>query len=149
MTSSLEQEPRHRLFTLEQAKAMLPLVRSILTDVTALAFEVRDRQQRLLRIQAGGKLDPSREEELQHILGELDRGQGRMAELEGELNGLGVELKDYMTGLVDFRSIKDGREVYLCFRLNESTISHWHELDAGFAGRQPVRSASDFTAAEG
>jgi hypothetical protein len=51
---------------------------------------------------------------------------------------MGVELKDIEEGLVDFRSMRDGRIVYLCWRQGEDTIAFWHELDAGFAGRQPL-----------
>jgi len=51
-------------------------------------------------------------------------------------------LKDYFTGLVDFPSRLDGREVYLCWRFGEDEIAHWHELDAGFAGRQKIRQSA-------
>ena len=64
-----------------------------------------------------------------------------MHEYEAELDQLHVELKDYYTGLVDFLCWMDGREVYLCWRLGESEVGFWHELDAGFAGRQPLPAA--------
>ena len=54
------------------------------------------------------------------------------------LQDLGCEVKDLEMGLVDFRSLREGREVYLCWRVGEETISYWHELDAGFGGRQPL-----------
>ena len=59
-----------------------------------------------------------------------------MKDFVQELNALGVELKDYYTGLVDFPGWMNGHEVYLCWRLGEPEVAHWHELDAGFAGRQ-------------
>ena len=59
-----------------------------------------------------------------------------------ELKNLGIELKDYDTGLIDFLCWMDGREVYLCWRLGESEVSHWHEIDAGFAGRQRLLTAA-------
>jgi hypothetical protein len=55
-----------------------------------------------------------------------------------ELDGIGVQLKRIDDGLVDFPSERDGRVVNLCWRLGEDTIAWWHELDAGFAGRQPL-----------
>ena len=61
-----------------------------------------------------------------------------MHEYEHELQQLGVELKDYFTGLIDFPCWMDGREVYLCWRLGEPEVGHWHELDDGFAGRQKL-----------
>jgi len=48
------------------------------------------------------------------------------------------ELKDIDQGLVDFRAEREGREVYLCWKLGEPDIRWWHELDAGFAGRRPL-----------
>ena len=61
-----------------------------------------------------------------------------MHEYERELQQLGVELKDYFTGLIDFPCWMNGHEVYLCWRLGEPEVGHWHELDAGFAGRQKL-----------
>src|SRR6185436_3734642 len=54
------------------------------------------------------------------------------------LTEMGLFLKDINTGLVDFLSLRDGREVYLCWRYDEPTVAHWHDLEAGFAGRQPL-----------
>jgi hypothetical protein len=55
-----------------------------------------------------------------------------------KLQTLGVMVKDLDTGLVDFLSLRDGREVLLCWRLGEKKVSYWHELHTGFAGRQPL-----------
>ena len=51
---------------------------------------------------------------------------------------LKVELKDPFIGLIDFPCLMDGREVYLCWRLGEPELAHWHELDSGFAGRKRI-----------
>ena len=64
-----------------------------------------------------------------------------MHEYERELEQLGVELKDYYTGLIDFPCWMDGREVYLCWRLGEPDVAHWHEVTEGFAGRQTLLDA--------
>lgn len=53
-----------------------------------------------------------------------------------ELQGLGCELKGLEQGLVDFPALREGRTVYLCWQYNEPEITFWHEIDAGFAGRQ-------------
>lgn len=56
-----------------------------------------------------------------------------------ELGALGVEVKDPDQGLIDFRALRDGREVYLCWKLGEGPrIRWWHELDTGFGGRRPL-----------
>src|SRR5437660_1491268 len=67
---------------------------------------------------------------------EVAWGQERMQEYEQELKQIGVELKDYFGGLIDFPGLRNGRPVYLCWRLGEPEVSHWHDLEAGFAGRQ-------------
>ena len=55
-----------------------------------------------------------------------------------KLNEWGIELKGLDEGLIDFPSERDGRTVYLCWKLGEDRIEWWHELDTGFAGRQPL-----------
>jgi hypothetical protein len=135
-TSRPKKKKKH--YTLAEASAMLPLLRSILRDVTTLANELRDRYERLVRLQKAEGLDRAHEEEVQQLVAEFERGQEKMREYELELDKLGVELKDYYTGLIDFRHMKDGKEVYLCWRLGEAEIAHWHELDAGVAGRQKL-----------
>ena len=59
-----------------------------------------------------------------------------------ELRDLGVEPKNGPEGLVDFPSLLDGRVVYLCWKLDETEVAHWHEIDGGFAGRQPLTAGS-------
>jgi hypothetical protein len=130
-----------RYYTPAQANAALPLVRAIVQDIVDLARELRERQERssMLRQGGRGRLSQAHEEELQPGREELERGHERLRELEQELVDLGIELKDYFTGLIDFRSRMDGREIYLCWRLGEPAVAFWHELDAGFAGRQKLK----------
>jgi hypothetical protein len=128
-----------KYFTVEQANAILPLLRAILRDLTELACDLRDRQERLARVQPLRRsLGDAYKEELQGIQTEFERDQERMRGYEAELKSLGIELKDYFTGLVDFPCRMDGRDVYLCWRLGEPEVAHWHEIDAGFAGRQKL-----------
>ena len=62
-----------------------------------------------------------------------------VGKLTTELHDLGVELKDYSRGLIDFPSLKNDRVIYLCWQLGDGeTIEWWHEVDAGFAGRRPL-----------
>ena len=122
---------------------MLPLLRAILRDVTTLQAEQRERYVRLVRLQKTDGMDRAHREEVQQMIEQFERGQDKMREYEFELEKLSVELKDYDTGLIDFRHIKDGREVYLCWKLGEPEVAHWHELDAGFSGRQKIASCCD------
>jgi hypothetical protein len=131
-----------KYFTASQANAALPLVRAIVQDIAALAGELNERHERVRRLMPRGRarLDEAHEEELRQVGEELERGQERMREYVHELRELGVELKDPLTGLVDFPSRMGGREVYLCWRLGEPSVAYWHELEAGFAGRQTLKA---------
>jgi hypothetical protein len=55
-----------------------------------------------------------------------------------EIQGADIVVRDVVRGLVDFPAVRDGEEVYLCWLVDEPEIEHWHELDAGFAGRRPL-----------
>jgi hypothetical protein len=130
-----------KCFTVSQANAALPLVRAIVRDIMELAQDLRERQDRLARVKPpdkGGLLQ-AHAEELQQAHGDFERDQERLLEYAQELQNLGVELKDYFSGLVDFPSRMDGRDVYLCWRFGEAEIAYWHDLDKGFAGRRELR----------
>jgi hypothetical protein len=129
-----------KIFTVAEANSALPLVRAIVRDITELAKELRERHERLIRAGCDDRssLSAAHDEELQLVRAELDNGQKRMEEYARELGQLGVELKDYFSGLIDFPSVMDGRLVYLCWRLGEPEVAHWHELEAGFSGRQKL-----------
>lgn len=138
---------KKKYFTVEQANRMLPLVRAIIEDIVRLFHDVHERRERLAKVRQLPGASKRNEEsvygqELQHIEEELDKEIERLQEYVDELHGLGVELKDYVSGLVDFPSLMDGREVYLCWRLGEDDVAHWHELDAGFQGRQSLLEES-------
>ncbi len=61
-----------------------------------------------------------------------------LRQLAAELDSFGCELKDPDIGLIDFLSMRNGREIYLCWMLGEERINFWHYLHTGFAGRQPL-----------
>jgi hypothetical protein len=64
----------------------------------------------------------------------------RLDVLVHQIQDLGVLIKDINLGLLDFPALKDGRGVYLCWRYGEGEIAYWHEIEAGFAGRQPIET---------
>ena len=64
----------------------------------------------------------------------------RLQTLVDDICSEGCHLKDLESGLVDFPTLWEGREVYLCWKLGESEVGHWHEIEAGFAGRQSLKS---------
>ena len=129
-----------KFFTLEQANATLPLVRAIVKDLAELSRDVMDRRERLAALQAGRDADQSDvySEELSQIEEELEKDGHRLRTYVEELVALGVEPKNGPEGLVDFPTIIDGRTAYLCWKLGEPEVLYWHEIDAGFAGRQSL-----------
>jgi hypothetical protein len=129
-----------KYFTVAEANSALPLIRAIVRDITELARDLHERHERLSRAKPPkrGGMDDAHQEELHQAMAEFERDQERMLEYEEELKTLGIELKDYNTGLIDFPCWMNGREVYLCWRNGEPEVGHWHELDAGFAGRQKL-----------
>jgi hypothetical protein len=132
--------PGKKYYTVAEANATLPLIRAIVRDITELAHDLRERHERLGRVRANDRfsLSDAHQEEIAQAHAEFERGQERMQEYERELRQLGVELKEYLTGLIDFPCWMNGREVYLCWRQGEPDVGHWHEVEAGFAGRQKL-----------
>lgn len=145
---------KKKYYTIEEANGALPLVRAIVGDIVAKYTEISERKSRLDQIRqtqssgGRGRHDLYREEFVQ-VEEELEKEIGRLQEYIEELEALGVELKDISRGLVDFRAMMDGREVYLCWQLGEEEVGHWHELDAGFAGRQSLLAGSASEGAAG
>jgi hypothetical protein len=127
-----------RLFSVEEANATLPLVQAIVQDVVAVSHEIVERRERLAQIKAGrrGAAKDAYSDELAQVEDDLEKQRGRLYEFADELRELGVELKDGLVGLCDFPARMDDRIVYLCWKLGEPEVLHWHELDAGFSGRR-------------
>ena len=69
---------------------------------------------------------------------EWSRTLARVQELLERIDGWGLELRDIATGLVDFPAVIEGREAYLCWRLGEPEVAHWHSAEDGFSGRRPL-----------
>jgi hypothetical protein len=122
-----------RYFTVDEANALLPEVRQTVGRM------LRARQ---VIVATRPEVWPVLEKSIHNggsqkagtLIFEFERVQAAARRLEE----LGLHLKDINTGLVDFLSVRDGREVYLCWRFDEPSVSHWHDLEAGFAGRQPI-----------
>ncbi len=137
---SIEDYHPTKLFTLDDANKMLPLVRAITKDVVRLARDMLDRRQRLDYLKRGRDLESGDPygDELRQMETELERDHERLDAFVNELRNLGLEIKGLADGLIDFPSMMDGRLVFLCWKHGESEIQHWHEIDSGFAGRQPL-----------
>ncbi len=125
-----------RLFTLEEALALLPVVRRLIEEMQAAKREFESLSaelERLLGLTGGnGHLAADVASTRDQVRG----AGGRLQRLIEELDGLGVQLKGIDEGLVDFPSEREGRVVLLCWRAGEETIAWWHEIESGFAGRE-------------
>lgn len=109
---------------------MLPLVRRIARDIRD---DYRDLQPLLRRSRQ--MADDEVPDELRR---ELERRTSRLNGYLDELLALGCQFKGFDEGLVDFHSLYEGRPVLLCWKLGEAEVAWWHEIDGGFAGRQPI-----------
>jgi hypothetical protein len=128
-------------YTPAEANAMLPLLRSILRDITELACDLRQRDERLrkVKVPAGGG---AHDQELERAQADFESDQERLNEYIQELKKLKVELKDPFIGLIDFPCLMNDREVLLCWRLDEPEVAFWHEPNSGFAGRKKIEGFS-------
>jgi hypothetical protein len=129
-----------RFFTLEEANALVPRVNDLLQALQHSTETLQSLQARLedfrARKREGDHADEARI--TQDALTEATSLAEEMRASLTELREIGCEIKDVRTGLVDFPSLRENRTVYLCWRLGEDEIRYWHELDAGFAGRQAL-----------
>jgi len=125
-------EPQ-RYFTLDQAKAALDIIRPLVAEIMEIRQSILDREPEIWPVVAkaagnGGSKAAS----------QLTQEFGRLDQAIGAILATGALLKDINLGLVDFPALQGGREIYLCWKYGEETISFWHEIDAGFSGRQPL-----------
>jgi hypothetical protein len=120
-----------RHFTLDEARALLPMLRRVFKIVQRLRQRAQQTEQRLSKLlrttggDVGGESVAAMLRDLTAVNGELTRVQG-----------LGVVIKDIDRGLVDFPHLREGREVFLCWELDEDDIEFWHDLETGYAGRE-------------
>ena len=124
-----------KLFTVEDANALLPTVRGIVRRVQrAYARVSASQEQARLAAEGAARGGGGMAGGSAYVLSLTE-----LAETSGELEALGVQMKDYERGLIDFPTLRDGRVVLLCWQMGEGDeLEWWHDLEAGFAGRQPL-----------
>jgi hypothetical protein len=103
-------------FTPEEANKLLPLIKPIVSQVAVRA----------------SMLDQLFGRQRTEIIRENERLVRQLAEM-------GVQMKDFRTGLIDFPAVRFGEEVLLCWKLGESEVSFWHNLTDGYRGRRPLK----------
>jgi hypothetical protein len=124
-----------KIFSIDEANALLPAA-------SRIVLAIQRAHKRLKSFQTAAKRAA---EGAEHGGGGMQDGSRYISILStlsnqtSELDALGVQLKDYERGLIDFPSLREGRVVLLCWHLGEGDqIEWWHDVESGFAGRQPI-----------
>jgi hypothetical protein len=128
-----------RLFTIEEAEALLP-------QLSPLVAELQDLKRKHDQLQkTAGTLGRRSQTNGHAITDDLQRANAQLASTALAMNDLvekvgafGCEVKDLNLGLLDFRAMRDGAEIYLCWKAGETKIEWWHELTSGFSSRKPL-----------
>ena len=133
-----------RYFDRDEAEELLPMIATALVMAREHKQEMdrldRDLSQAAAKIMMlGGWLPPHRELAEKRLLRE--QAKEKVTQAVNEIHETGCVVKDLDEGLVDFPSLRDGQEVYLCWKLGEEHIGYWHGLTEGFAGRKPLENA--------
>lgn len=127
-----------RIFTVREAEATLPLVRRVVNDLMAAYPVWRELVAKYEVLTGPLRSDDVEPDELRETRESVTRVAERINGYMLELEKVGCVFKGFDAGLVDFYALKDDTLVFLCWKLDEEHITHWHEVDAGFAGRQPI-----------
>ncbi|MDQ3985735.1 MAG: DUF2203 domain-containing protein [Actinomycetota bacterium] len=119
-----------KLYTVEEANALLPYLAPTLVELREKFEEAAKIRESVARAAMTNGGSVKRDEWSQTL--------GRVSELLGRIEEWELQLRDVTTGLVDFPSIVEGEDAWLCWRLGEAEVSHWHPGDEGFSGRRPL-----------
>jgi len=130
-----------RTFTIDEAKSLLPVLESLLKRAIEgkqaaekVETDLADVARRIY-FAGGMKVDAA---DILRQRAELEEHLKRVRETIAEIDAIGVQVKDLDTGLLDFPCRVEDEVVLLCWRLGEPSIEHWHTMEAGFKGRQPL-----------
>jgi hypothetical protein len=130
-----------KTFTLEEAQSLLPVLESLLkraVESKKSAEEIEAGLSELARriyVSGGMRVDVAHVAKLR---AEMDTHLQRARESVAEIDSIGVQVKDLEAGLLDFPCRLDDQVVLLCWRMGETSIDHWHTVESGFQGRQPL-----------
>jgi hypothetical protein len=122
-----------RYFTLQEANNTLNLIRPLMDEVQAIRLKILKNQP-----EAWPAIEKSAGNGGNRALSNMVQDFEKIDALIHQIQDTGVLIKDINLGLLDFPALKDEREVYLCWQYGEGDIAFWHEVEAGYAGRQPI-----------
>jgi hypothetical protein len=121
-------------FTLQEANEALNIIRPLMDEVQVIRQKILENQP-----EAWPAIEKSAGNGGNRALSDLVQDFEKLDALVHQIQDTGAQIKDINTGLLDFSALKNGREVYLCWQHGEDDIQYWHEIEAGFAGRQPIQ----------
>src|SRR5215472_7104079 len=127
-----------RLFDVEDARRLVPSLATAFSEIRGWLERIQEgsHQLKLLAERAGEPVETGFITRSEELRAERDALIGQVRRRVAQLEEFGVEVKS-LEGLVDFRALRNGRQVLLCWQFGEPTVTYWHELAAGFRGRQP------------
>ena len=129
-----------KVFTVDEANRTLPLVERIVRDIVAAHRALQEHAAEYSSLDSDAPGTDARQAELRRQIDSLtEQVNGYIT----ELHRLGCLFKGFDEGLVDFYALHGDEPVFLCWKLGEQTIEWWHELDAGYSGRQPLAALLD------
>jgi hypothetical protein len=128
--------PSPRRYSIEEANALIPQVRAVILQVAMEQRRLADLHAAIHRFREGNG-DPGAAARLNRLEEESTQVEDEMRSLVDVLGAMDVQLRDIQTGLVDFPGERDGRDVWLCWRLADPSVAFWHGTDEGFASRKP------------
>ena len=127
-----------RIFRRDEANRTLPLVQRIVQDIVDDYGRWKESLGQYEVAAAHQRPDSGESPEAVAMRQQVDVVAQRINGYIAELEQIGCVLKGFDDGLVDFRGRLDGRDVWLCWRLGEAEVNHWHEMDEGYRSRRPL-----------
>lgn len=129
-----------KYFTVDEANAMLPLIRSIVTDICSIFKQVTGRRSDLHRLLRKGKRSAGTqyEDEMAESRADLQEEYERIWRYRAELEALGVLLRQPEEGLIEFPTLIGGREAYLCWKLGDEEICSWRDGSSPHSPQRPL-----------
>src|SRR5438067_574544 len=125
-----------RIFTLAEAESLLPELRSLLREISDSWNHIRDLNPDIQKARDAAPFDGFSKSGVDYV-----ESVSHLMVLIHQVKDMGVLLKDADKGLCDFPYMKGGRMVYLCWQLGEDRIGYWHDVETGFAGREPLEES--------
>ncbi|HWQ93417.1 MAG TPA: DUF2203 domain-containing protein [Clostridia bacterium] len=122
----------HKHYTVEEARALLPRLRQWLKRLSRCRLDLQRQEEALLPLRGlGNDLGGP-------VVNKLARTVATTQHILFEFYRREIQVKDFERGLVDFPALRHGKEVFLCWEMAEEDICYWHDLDSGYAGREPL-----------